>query len=169
MVPKGGVETAQAGEAAGQGDLADGQRRVGEHLLGCQQFAREQVLQRRDAQAVFKNTAQMAVAHAQTRGEPRHRGAAFDGPGPVLRVVQPLRGLLHEDVARVLGGPVPLQRCEFRTATQAGPEARLFGLGRVLEEAAVLAPRRAHAADRPAIDASGGDRGKEPAIKPGVV
>src|SRR5688572_30043264 len=56
-------------------------------------------------------------------------------------------------------------RRQFGPAAQAGPETGAFRLGRMAEEAAVLALRGPHPADRPAIDAGRGDAGEEAAVE----
>jgi len=167
VVEKGGVEAPHAGKAAGERDLGDGQIGVGEQLFGREQLSREQVLQRRDAEPVFKHAAQVAVAHAQARGQ-AFAHVAFC-IAPVLRVVEPERGLLQQDGGGVFSGPVAVHGCQLGAAAQAGPKPRVFRLRRVLEEAAVLAPRCAHAADRAAVDAGGRDGREELPVKARVV
>ena len=72
---EGGVEAAQAAKAARQRDLRDRHLRVGEELLGEQQAARLQVLQRRDAVLGEEDAAQVAVADAEPGGDRRRRSA----------------------------------------------------------------------------------------------
>src|SRR3954469_19225648 len=56
-------------------------------------------------------------------------------------------------------------RRQLGPAAQAGTEAGILGLRRMVEETAVLALGRFHAADRPAINAGGGHAGEEAAVK----
>ena len=94
MRHKGGIEAAHAGKAAHQRDLRDGQRGVGQQLLGGQQAPRLQVLQRRNAQVRLKNSLQMAGADPEAGRQRRH--------GVVARRVQQPRGLPGQNVAGVL-------------------------------------------------------------------
>ena len=149
---EGGVEAAHAGEAAGQRHLRHRQARVGEQLLGRQQPARLQVLQRRDAELRLEDAAQVAVAHAQPRGQ------RCDGAGAVVAPRRRARRAAGRPAApgcarRPRSTSCSRVRRQLGPAAQAGPEARGLGLRRVAEEAAVLAPRQLHAADRPAVDA----------------
>ncbi|MCY1535640.1 hypothetical protein D9M68_710520 [compost metagenome] len=167
MFEEGRVEAAHAAEAAGQRDLGHRQVGVGQQLFGGEQFAREQVLQGRDAQPLLEHAAQMPVAHAQARGQPFAHVAV--GVQPVLRIVEPECGLLREDGGSVFPRPVAVQRCQLGPTAQAGAEPGVLGLGGMLEKAAVLAPRRGHATHRPAVDAGGGDGGEELAVETRVV
>ena len=166
VLGEGGVEAAQAGKAAHQRDLRDRQIGVGQQLLGREQAARLQVLQGRHTELRLEDAPQVAVAHAQARRQPRHAGRLGAG---AFRVVQPLRGLARQHRAGVLRGPDQRLWRQFGPAAQAGPEAGGFGLRRVAEETAVLAPRRAHLADRAAVDAGGGDAGEEAPVEARVV
>lgn len=161
---EGSIEAPHAGEAAGQRHLGDGQARVGQQLLGRQQPARLQVLQRRHAQGRLEDAAQVPVAHAQAVGQLRHQGAAAVG-APGLGRIQQAQRLAHEDARGVLHRPRQRLRRQLGPAAQAGPEARALGLRGEREEAAVLAPRRAHGADRAAVDAGGGHAREETPVE----
>ena len=156
------VEAAQAVEAAGQRDLRDRQRRVGQQLLGQQQPPRLQVLQRRNAVLGDEDAAQVAVGDAEAPGQL--------GDTAVLaarrRVVDRLRRLARQRLRGVHHGPwQPRSRRDLGAAFQARPEGRGLGLGRRREEATVAAHRRAHAADRAAVDAGRRDADEQLAVE----
>ena len=166
MRGEGGVEAAQAGKAGRQCHLRHRQAGVGQQLLGGQQAARLQPGQRGDAQLGLEHAAQVAVAHAQAGGQAGHAGG-FVAPG--VGRVQQARGVARQQGGGILRRPRRGLRRQLRPAAQAGAEARAFGLRRVGEEAAVLAPRGLHAADRAAVDAGGGHAGEERAVEARVV
>ena len=87
-----------------------------------------------------KNPAQVPVADAQVGRQAGCRGANGVLGEPHLGVVQPPGGLLDEDVARILGGPMPVQWCQLGPAAQARAKARQLGLCGVPEKQAVFAP-----------------------------
>ena len=163
---QGGVEAAQAGKAGGQRHLRDGQARVGQQLLGGQQAARLQPGQGRHAQFRLEHAAQVPVAHAQARRQPRHAGR---GITPGIGRIQQARGVPRQQGRGVLRRPGLRLRRQLGPAAQAGAKAGAFGLRRVGEEAAVLAPRRLHAAHGAAVDAGGGDTDEERAVEACVV
>ncbi len=150
VLRKGGIEPPHTAEAAGQRDLGDGQIGIGEQLLGRQQPARLQVLQRRDAQGRLEHAAQVPVAHAQAGRQALHgRRAAGARSGRVpgaFRIQEP-QCLAHQDAARVLHGPGRHARCKLGSAAQAGPEAGILRLGGQREKSgssrgAACGPRR---------------------------
>ena len=78
---EGIVETAQAGETAGQCHLGHGQSGVGQQLFGRKQAAGLQVLQRRHAELRLEDAAQVAVAHAHALGHSGGTRRFTMGPG----------------------------------------------------------------------------------------
>ncbi|MDT4820662.1 hypothetical protein FQZ97_538080 [compost metagenome] len=166
VLHEGRVEAPHAREAAGQRHLRHRQARVGDELLGGQQAARLQVLQRRHAELRLEDAPQVAVAHAQA-GRDLRRAGAFLGPG--IGLVDQARRLQCQDARGIFGRPTGRARRQLGPAAQAGPKACGLGLGRVAEEAAVLAPRQLHAAHRPAVDAGGGHGREERAVEARVV
>ena len=110
------VEPAQAREAAGERDLGDGQRRFGQQLLGQQQPARQQQLNRRDAQLLLDDAANLPRAELELVGDLLESR---------LLVEMPFLETLHDqlrDALRVVHRRAA--RRQFRTAAQAGAEAR---------------------------------------------
>ena len=87
---------------------------------------------------------------------------------PLVGVVEPAGGLLQQDAARILGGPMPVLGCEFRAASQTGSEARQLRLRGVPEKQAVFTLGRAYTTHRAAVDPCGGDRGEELPVEPCV-
>ena len=169
VAAEGGVQAALAAKAAQAGHLGHWQRGVGQQLLGAQQAPGLQVLQGRYAQLRLKNTAQVAVADAQPLGQLGHAGRGRAGQ---WRGIKQLRRLHGQDAGCVLGGPGCSTKQEAVAAggelgptAQAGPEASAFSLGRMREKTTVVAARRAHPADRAAVDAGRADAGEETAIK----
>jgi hypothetical protein len=156
------VEPAHAGKPAGDGDLVHRQVGIGQQLLGRQQPARLQVLDRRHAELGLEDAAQVALADADARGQARHR-RIIGQPG--VRIVHQPRRLLRQDRRRILDRPPRRARRQFRAAAQARPETGRLGQRRMGEETAVLAPWRAHAAYRPAVDAGGRHAGEEAAVE----
>jgi hypothetical protein len=141
---EGGVEAADAAEAADERDLRDRQGRVGQQLLGAEQPARLQVLQRRHAQLRLEDPAQVPVADAQPLRQQFHRRRVA---APRFRFVQ--------QAARPAG---PARR-SHPAATSAAPAAPVPGRQRrqgrkpALSACAAWAkkrqfsrPRRAHPA-----------------------
>jgi hypothetical protein len=162
VLDKGGVEAAHAGEAADQRHLRDRQVGVGQQLLGGVQPVRLQILHGRDAELRLEDAPHVAVAHAQPGGELLDRGRFF---GPDFGLVEQARGLVRQDVGGVLDGPHHRMRRQFGPAAQAGAEAGVLGLRRMVEETAVLALGCFHAADRPAVDAGRGHAGEKAAVE----
>jgi hypothetical protein len=141
---------------------------VGEQRLGVQQAARLQVLQRCHAVFGGKDAAQMAVAHAQAFGRSHERRGLALSVEHVDRVQQ-AGGLACQRGRRIHHRPCQTAaRRHFGAALQARAKALRLGLCGAVEEAAVLAPRRAHAADRPAVNAGAGDADEQPAVEAGV-
>ena len=154
------VEPAQAREAAGEGDLGDRQRRFGQQLLGQQQPARQQQLNRRHAQLLVDDAADLARAELELVGDLLEARLLVEVP-----FLEPLHDQLR-DPLRIVHRRAP--RRQFRAATQAGPKAGLFGLLRRVEEAAVGRLRRLRRADRPAVDIRRRDADEEHAIEPRI-
>ena len=71
--------------------------------------------------------------------------------------------VLRQHGAGVLDRPAQRLWRQLGPAAQTGPEAGAFRLGGQREEAAVLAPRRAHAAHRPAVASGPTSRASAPA------
>jgi hypothetical protein len=88
-----------------------------------------------------EDTPQVPLRHAEAG---RELGHAHRGARP-HRVVDHPRGVLREHVRRVHQAQAGR---ELGAAAQAGPEAACSAVAGVGEEAAVLAPGGAHAADR---------------------
>ena len=118
---EGVVEAAQAREAARERHLGHGQRRLGEQLLREQQPARQHELDRRDAQLLVDDAAELARAQLEALGE-RFRGPRVASSRPVVEVlddrVRDALGVVDRRLAGRQLGP----------AAQAGAEARLLGL-----------------------------------------
>ena len=99
---KRGIKTPQTGKTSHVGDVSYRQLCVGQQLLGGQQAAGLQVLQRRDTKLRLKNTSQMAVAHTQAR---RQFGSAGGIGSPRVRLVQQAGGLQAQRAAGILNRP----------------------------------------------------------------
>ena len=156
---KGVVEAPHAAKTAGQRHLRRAQGGVGQQMLGGQQALGLQVLQRRNAQARLEDAPQVPVAHTQALCQLSHRRRALGAAGN-----QPQR-MLQQQGGGILRGPGQLARSHLGPAAQAGAKPGLLGLRRQIEKAAVLRPRRAHGADRAAVDAGGRDPCKELPVK----
>ena len=111
---EGGVEAAQAAEAAGQRHLRHRQRGVGQQLLGQQQALRGQVVERRHAVRGLEDAPQVAVGDAQARGE-----------GGQVRVVARRARPVRSAARRVLG-----QRCATNPSATAPARSRAGTSGR---------------------------------------
>ncbi len=113
-----------------------------------------------------QNAAQVPVAHTQSRCQPGHRWCrVLPGAG----IIQHPGGLPRQHRRRVLHRPVQRAGCQLGPATQAGPKSCALGLCGQREEAAVLASRRTHLADWPAIDAGRRHAGEKATIEALVV
>ena len=123
------VEPPQAREAAGERDLGHRQRRLRQQLLGQQQPARQQQLDRRHAELLPDDAANLPRAELELVG---------DGLESRLLVELPLLEALHDQLRnalRVVDRRVPGR--QLRAAPQARAEAGLLGLLRRVEEAAI--------------------------------
>ena len=124
------VEAAHAGEAAGQRDLGDRQRRVGQQALGEQQPLRLRVFDRRHAELGVENAPQVAAGHADARRECLDAAVVEDA------VLDQVDRRLREPCRRVDAG---VARRELGSAAQARPVAVDLGGRRAREKAAILA------------------------------
>ena len=111
---------------------------------------------------VLEQPSELPAADAQPLGQRFHAG---------LAVVQRALGDQGQRPADGVGRAAPEGevRCDFRSATQAGTEARLLCGGGRGEEPAVLEPRHAGRADRPAVDAGRGHAHEDAAVEPGIM
>ena len=152
------VEATQARIACCERDIGDGDRRVGQQLLGQQQALRSQVCQGGNAMDMVEDAPQMPVSHAQTHRERRqHRIQALVGGLAEHRrrpACERMRRVHQRQTGRLFGA-----------AAQAWPETMLLGERGIGEKAAVLAHRRPDLANRPAIDAGRCDADKKSAVK----
>ena len=151
-----GVETGQAAEACGQGDLGNRQRGFGQQLLGEQQAARAMHFHRRHPKAIGEQAPQLAFAQSHFAGQ------GGEGCFTQHALVDQLQGARHGFIA---ASPTAITGRQFRAATQARAEARRFcarGMT-VIDDIARLRCRRR--TDRSAIDARAGDRGEEQPVE----
>ena len=151
------VEPAQAGKAAGKGDLGHRQGGLGQQLLRQEQAARQQQLDRRHAELLLDDAANLPRAQLELVGDFFEPGlfiesAFFEALDDQLR--DALR-IVHRRAARRQLGP----------AAQARTKAGLLGLLGGVEEPAVGFLRRLHRADRPAVDASRRHADEEDAVE----
>ena len=157
---EGVVETAQAREAAGEGDVDDGEFCFSEKLLGEQQAAREQELDRGHAEFFLDDAADLAGAEIEFLRDGFER-AGF--------VIVAFFDALDDEVGDALGAiDGGMAGSEFRAATETGAEASLLGLGRCGVKAAILLHGRLHGADGAAIDVRGGDGHEEEAVETAI-
>ena len=155
------VEPAQAREAAGEGDLGDRQRRFGQQLLGQQQPARQQQLDRRHAQLLLDDAANLPRAELE-----------------LVRDLLESRLLVERVLPR--GAARSAARCAGASSTGALPGAssgRQRRQGRkpacsascgVSKKRQLACLRRLRRADRPAVDAGRRDADEEHAVEPRV-
>jgi len=111
----------------------------------------------------LKDAPQMAARDAQVARE------ALDAGLGVLAAVQPFGGLLGQGARGIRRRPGQRPWRQLGAAFHAGPKALGLGLRRGREEAAVLTPRQAHAADRAAVDAGRSDANIEPPVEARVM
>ena len=171
------VEAPHAGKPAGKRNLRHRQPCVGDQLLGDQQPASLQVLQRRNAKLRLENAPQVAIADAQPGCDVRRSRPADAADAthtgtvraPRIRFVDQPHRLLRQHARGILGRPVQRTRRQFGPAAQAGPEAPGLGLRRVAEKHAVLALWQLDATDGPAVDAGRGHRREKRAVESRVV
>ena len=155
-----GVEPANAGEAAGQGDLDQRQIRLGDQLLRQQEAARLSKLDRRDAVLLADRSPELSRAEAKLTGERLQAAVAIERLGLDPRTGEP--GRASHGIDR--GMP----RRQLGPATQAGAEAHLFSHRGVGKKSTSIAARRARRTDRPAVDAGGRHAHEEKPVKPHV-
>ena len=153
------VETAHAAEPGGQRHLGDRQAGVGEQPLGQQQALGLGVGHRRNAELITEGTPQVAVADAQFRrqGAEVVVGEAAFVDARRHRPRQPAAGV---DTG-VAGG-------QLRAAAQTGAVATRFGGGGAGEKAAIVPPRYARRAHRPAVHPGGHHGDEELPVETGV-
>jgi hypothetical protein len=154
------VEAAQAGEPARHRDVDHRHRAVREQPLGEEQALRLRVLDRRDAELLLEDSAQMAIGHPQRARE--------------LLEVRLREAPVLDHSRRGLGeAPVRIHRGvagrELRAAAQARAKAAGFRRGRAREEAAVAPERRAHRAHGAAIDPRAGHAHEEAPVEARIV
>ena len=154
------VEPAQAREAAGEGHFGDRQRRLRQQLLCQQQPPGEQQLNRRYAQLLVDDAANLPRAELELIGDLLEAGRLVE-----LAFLQPLNDQ-PRDPLRVVHRRIP--RCQFGTTTQARTETGALGLLRRVEKAAVGRLRCFHRADRTAIDVRRRDADEEDAVESGI-
>ena len=159
---KGRVEAPQARIPAAQRHLGDGQVGVGQQLLGGEQAARLQILQRRHAKLRLENTPHMAVAHPHALAEFFDRGRRIP---PALGLVQHPRRLVRQHGAGILRRPARSLRRQLGPAAQARAKTGAFSLRGVVEETAVRLLGRFDLADRAAVNAGGRDPREKAAVK----
>jgi hypothetical protein len=115
-----GVERAHAAEPRGESDVAHGERRLVEQLLGEVGAARERDLERRRAEVLQEEPAKVAPRHAEAFGQ------AFD-PLFVERPLADEPQAARNDRRRA--EPRGRARRRFGPAAKARPESRRFGRG----------------------------------------
>lgn len=157
---EGVVETAQACEAAGEGDIDDGEFGFGQELLGEEQAAGKQELNGWHAEFFLDDTTDLAGAEIEFFRD------GFEGAG---FVVVTFFDALDDEVGNALGAiDGGMAGSELWATTKTGAEACLLGFGCGGVEAAVLFHRRLHGADGAAIDVRGGDGHEEEAVEAAV-
>ena len=136
------VEAPDAAEAGGERDLGHRQARLVDELLGEQHAPRLRHRDRRGAEMLLEQAAQLPLADAQPRGQ------RVDAR--LVAVERAFRDQ-REAARHRVGGAAPGAEVRRRLgpAAQAGPEPRLLRRRRRREEPAILELRRA-APDRPA-------------------
>ena len=154
------VEAAHAAKSARERDLRHRQRRVGEQALREQQPLRLRVLDRRDAERAIEDAAQCRLV-TPSRCRQRFEAAVVEHAA-----VDQLDGRLREALGRV---DARIAGRQLRPAAQARPVPCDLRRGRAREVAAVSRARRAHAADRPAVDARRRHADEEASVEARVV
>ena len=153
------IKAAHAAEPGGQRHFGDRQAGVGEQPLGQQQALGLGVGHRRDAELVTEGAPQVAVADAQLRGQGAEVvvGEAAFVDARRHRPRQPAAGVDAGVAGRQLGA-----------AAQAGAIAAGFGGGGAGEKAAIVPPRYASRAHRPAVHPGGHHGDEELPVETGV-
>ncbi len=152
------VEPPHATVTGGQRDLGHGQAGLMDQLLGEQNPTGLGHRHGRGAQMLVEQAAQLPLTDAEAFRKTVHTGI-LAVQGAVLDQGQ---GARHR-VGRSPPG-AGLRGC-FRSAAEAGTEARLLGGGGGRKEAAMLELGRARRADRPAVDPGGGDPDEHAAVE----
>ena len=120
---KQGIEPPDALETAGEGDLDDGQVRLGEQLLGQQQPLRLGQLDRGDAELLLDGAPELPGAQTEVAGQFVQASAVIQGTR-----LDPARSGLGCSPDRV---DRSMARRQLGPAAQAGPEPVSFGQGPV--------------------------------------
>ena len=129
-------------------------------MFGQQQSPRQQQLDWGYAELAADDAADLAGAELELIGDRLDAGMLSE-PSFLQTLHDQLRDSLRIVHRRA-------SRRELGAASQARAEARLFGLLRRVEEAAVAGLGSLDAADRPAIDPGRGDADEEEAVEPRV-
>lgn len=154
---EGIVKAAQAGKAAGEGDLGYREMGFGQQLLGEKQAAGLNQLDGRDAELGLNDAANLTGAELELGGDTFQTGIIFDNPllYPLDDLVGDAAGVVHRGVTRG----------ELRSAAEAGAETGFFGRPGIVEKAAVALFGCTGGADGTAVDAGGGDANEEYAVE----
>jgi len=155
------IEPPHARETAREGNLGDGERRLGEQLLGQQQATRERQLHGRHAELALHHASNLPRAPPEALRDRLESPARVEHP-----FVDAMRHQTRDAVCVVHGG-VP--RCKLGPAPKARAEVRLLRGFRAVEEAAVRRFGRARRTHRATIDAGGRHAHVEHAIETRVV
>ncbi len=158
---KGLVESPHAAEAGGQRDLAHGQARIVDQLLGQQHAPRLRHRDRRGAEMLIEQAPQLPLADAKPRGQTVDAGVVA-----IQRTLGDQRQAAGHRVRRAAPGAEIRRR--FRPAAQAGTKAGLLRRRGRRKEPAVLELGRARRTNRPAIDAGRSHADEDPPIETGV-
>ena len=155
---EGLVEPADAAEARGERDLGHRQPGVVDQLLGEQHATGLGHGDRRGAEMLLEQAAELASADAQALGQRVDAGLVA-----VERALGDERKAARHRVRGAAPGAEIRRR--LRPAAQAGAEASLLRRGGRGKEAAVLELGRACRADRAAVDPGRGDADEQAAVE----
>ena len=149
------VESTDASESSGHGDLLAGQGGFVEQLLGEVRASGQGDLERRGAKVLSKQPTQMPGRQAHPFAESVDAGSS-NTPSPIK-----LSARETTPTCRT----TPACRAMLQDGSEAWTEARGLGSGSGWKVADVLVFRRPRRADRPAVDASAGYADEEPAVE----